>query len=181
VYAYYIETKEPPQISAEVLIMEINQTQILAGTMTEQEISETYAKLATIGQDGSLPRKVMFELMKLAEAIRQATIPNQEFFYETANLEQFCYQYRAVRLNHNLTPNKVQDGINWLKEQGMLEDSFVIPDLELLKVKARCKVLDRRDRLEKSKRDSENGKNDKKHGKKTDWNDLGATNKHYSD
>jgi hypothetical protein len=161
--------------------METTARDILKGVMTESEISETYARLNAVGVDGSLPRRVMFDLMRLAESIRQATIPNQEFFYEVANLEQFCYHYRAVMKNHNLTPNKTADGVNWLKEQGLLEESFVIPDLELLKVKARCKVLDRKDRLEKSKKESESGKNDKKNGKKTGWGDLGATNRPYSD
>jgi hypothetical protein len=161
--------------------METTARDILKGVMTESEISETYARLNAVGDDGSLPRRVMFDLMKLAESIRQATIPNQEFFYEVANLEQFCYHYRAVMMNNNLTPSKTRDGINWLKEQGLLEESFIIPDLELLKVKARCKVMDRKDRLEKSKKESENGKNDKKSGKNTRWADLGATNRPYSD
>ena len=161
--------------------MEATARDILKGVMTEQEISETYARLNTVGADGSLARKVMFDLMRLAESIRQATIPNQDFFYEASNLEQFCYHYRSAMKNNNLTPNKTMDGVNWLKEQGLLEELFVIPDLELLKVKARCKVMDRKDRLERSKKEAESGKTDKKNGQKTGWKDLSATKPPYSD
>jgi hypothetical protein len=158
-------------------VMETTANAILKGVMTQKEIDESHAKLATIGAEGSQARKIAFDLMKLAESIRQANIPNQDFYYETAHFEQFAFHLHAFKKVHGLENAKIRDGLNWLKEQGLLEQSFAIPDcLETMRIRARCKVLDRKQRLEKAVKDAQDGKKSGKQSATTDWGSVRGQN-----
>lgn len=104
--------------------------------MTERDFEQTKVRLEKIGADGSLAREIAFAFMKLMYHIEQATIPNQQPAYLTANLEQFYLNLQAVKDTFKFTTERVQAGLTWLREQG-LADGYRDKDLAQLEQQAK--------------------------------------------
>lgn len=96
--------------------------------MTERDFEQTRVRLEKIGADGSLAREIAFAFMRLMYHVEQASIPNQQPAYLTANLEQFYLNLQAVKETYKFTTERVQAGLTWLREQG-LADGFRDKDL----------------------------------------------------
>jgi len=159
--------------------MEINQTQILDGIMTEHEIAESYAKLANLGAEGSKAREIAFDFMRLA------TVANKFRFHDKQDLsdywasaDQFLSQARAVKDTHGFTFERISSGIVWLKDNGF-DYTYGRLDISALVLDAKIQLTKRleadRQAQEQAKQRSEDERKCRKSGKKGGWNDLNQT------
>lgn len=116
---------------------------MLAGLMTEAEIQATSEKWSKVGAENSRERNVAFDLLRLTYHIEQANIPNQIPSYDQANADQFLAHLNAVKGQYRLTNKKIEDGLNWLKELGLLPEDWYIPSIDSLETKSKL-ALQRR-------------------------------------
>lgn len=97
--------------------------------LTADQISESHACWSKVGKEGSTVCEMAQSLLVLTSWIKEAQVPNQEVFYKTANLEQCMMWLVAIKQTYNFTYRRIESGLNWLKEVGLLEPSFEIPNL----------------------------------------------------
>jgi hypothetical protein len=109
--------------------MEITREKMLEGRMTEAEISETYARLEKIGAEGSAARNSIFDLDTLARIIKDAIVPNQITCYETAHYEQALLKIRQIRDCYRFSNRRIESGLNWMKQNGLLDANYWIPSI----------------------------------------------------
>jgi hypothetical protein len=143
----------------------------LIGLMTKADIDATNERLAKIGADGSVARQVAFEFSILASMISDATRGGHDFYEKAGKLEQCWLKIRAIRDRFNFTNERIESGLTWAKEKGIIEASFYVPDVNFLIVEAQRLI---KERLVKSKEAKTAGT--KKNGQKQQaqhWQDAG--------
>lgn len=103
---------------------------ILSHIMSQADIEATKANLLKLGQEDSKERQCAFGLMALG------TLLNKFRFHDQADkldycscAEQFLLQLKATKDTYNLNNNRINDGLNWLKENGF-EYLYGLTDIE---------------------------------------------------
>jgi len=141
------------------------------GLMTQSDIDSTHERLAKIGAEGSIARQVAFEFAVLASMISDATRGGHDFYEKAGKLEQCWLKIRAIRDRFNFTNERIESGLTWAKEQGIIEASFYVPDINFLIVEAQRLIKERSIKAEEAKTAGT-----KKNGQKqqaTHWQDAG--------